>query len=329
MKTGDFVERRRANDPLAALPLEIGAQLSTSLRNAVDLDVPEIFVDTVTWARTALSFRHVSPQALIRALESMHEHLADHVPSARAESMRRILVRARAELDVDHLPEASAIDESTPSGAIARRYLTAVLDGDEDRAVRDVLIAVAGGMKTLSVYEDVVTPVMHETGRMWQRNEIGIAQEHVVTGSVERLMAQLIEFDRTMQRRDLTVATASIGESRHQVAARMVADAFTLCGWQATYLGSSVPVDDLLDYVDRVSVDVLAISATLARDVLPVRELIEQLDLRPLAPLVIVGGRAFSLNASLWRRVGADGYAHSPLAAVALADDLVCTCDRA
>jgi len=327
--TGDFVERRRANDPLAALPLEIGTELSASLRDAIDLDIPEIFVDTVTWAQTALAFREVPPWALRRALDSMQDHVAHHVPATRVDAARALLARARAELKAERNADVPAIDESTFSGAIAGRYLRAVFDGDEDRATREALLAIAGGMKTLAVYEDVVTPVLHETGRLWQRNEIGIAQEHVVTGAVERLMAQLMELDRSVQHRDLTVVATSLGDARHQVAARMVADAFTLSGWQAGYLGAAVPVDDLLDYVDRVSVDVLAISATLARDVLPIRALIEQLDIRPLAPLVIVGGRAFSLHPSVWRRVGADGYARSPLAAVALADDLLCTCNRA
>jgi MerR family transcriptional regulator, light-induced transcriptional regulator len=327
--TGDFVERRRANDPLAALPLEIGAELTASLRNAIELDVPEIFVDTVTWAQVALAFRGVPASTLARALESIYRNAAHHVPLTRIETARQMLARAQMEMQTQPINERSEIDRSTSSGAIAARYLKAALDGDEDRAAREVLLAIAGGMKTLAVYEDVVTPALHETGRLWQRNEIGIVQEHVVTSAAERLMAQLIERDGTAPSRDLTVAAASLGDARHQVAGRMVADAFGLCGWEADYLGSAIPVDDVLDYVERVSIDVLALSATLARDVLPIRALIERLDARPLAPLVIVGGRAFALHDSLWRRVGADGYAVSPLGAVALADDLLCTCSRA
>jgi methanogenic corrinoid protein MtbC1 len=104
----------------------------------------------------------------------------------------------------------------------------------------------------------------------------------------------------------------------------MVADAFAMCGWQATYLGATVPVEDLLSYIDRVSVDVLALSASLARDVLPIRRLIDELAARPVAPIVLVGGRPFSMHQSLWRAIGADGFAITPLSAVALANELIC-----
>ena len=103
----------------------------------------------------------------------------------------------------------------------------------------------------------------------------------------------------------------------------MVADAFAMCGWHATYLGATVPVEDLLRYVDRISVDVLAVSAALARDVPPIRRLIDELSTRPVAPIVLVGGRPFATHPSLWRHIGADGFAATPLSAVALAHELV------
>jgi methanogenic corrinoid protein MtbC1 len=319
----DFEVRRRMKDPLAALPFEIGTELLSALRNALEMDIPELFIDMATWAQTVLVFREVPPSALVRAIDAMRAQLPNYVPVAQIEAARKLLASAKRELGVVRLAEGSPIDQTTQAGAVARRYLDAVLDGEEARAAREVLLALAGGMTTLTIYADVLTPVLHETGRLWQRNEISVSQEHVVTGVTERVMAQLIDLGRQRPHRDLSVASASVGSSQHQVAARMVSDAFSLCGWQAAYLGSMVPVSDLLDYVDRVSVDVLALSATLARDIAPIHALIAELETRPLAPLVIVGGRAFSLHASLWRKIGADGYAQTPLMAVALANELV------
>lgn len=323
----DFEVRRRMKDPLAALPFEIGTELLSALRNAVELELPELFIDMATWAQTVLLFREVQPSALVRALEALQAKLPSYVTTADVDPARKILAAAKRELEVVRLAEASAIDESSAGGEIARRYLDAILEGEETRATREVLLAVAGGMKTMAVYSEVLTPVLHEAGRLWQRNEISVSQEHIITAAVERLMAQLIDLTNSQVQRDLSVASASVGSSQHQIGARMVADAFSLCGWQANYLGSMVPIPDLLDYVDRVSIDVLALSATLARDVAPVRNLIAELVDRPVAPLVIVGGRAFALHSSLWRKVGADGYAQSPLMAVALANELVAHSD--
>jgi methanogenic corrinoid protein MtbC1 len=319
----DFEVRRRMKDPLAALPFEIGTELLGALRNAIDLELPELFVDMATWAQTVLLFREVPSSALSRAVDALQGQLSNYVPTADVETARTVLCHARRELEVIRLAEAPEIDEATTSGVIARRYLDSILEGEETRATREVLLAVAGGMKTLSVYDEILTPVLHETGRLWQRNEISVSQEHIVTAAVERLMAQLIDLSSNPPHRDLAVASASVGNSQHQVGARMVADAFACCGWQANYLGAMIPLPDLLDYVDKVSIDVLALSATLARDVQPIRALVTELETRPVAPIVIVGGRAFSLHSSLWRKVGADGYAQSPLMAVALANELV------
>lgn len=323
----DFEVRRRTKDPLAMLPFEIGTELLAALRNAVDLESPPLFIDVVLWARSVLLHREVESSALPRALDALQSKLPQHVRVSEIEAARQMLAAARNELALSSVESLSEIDTGTDEGKVARRFLDFVLAGDEQRAAREVLIAFARGMKTLCLYQDVLVPVLRETGRMWQHNEISISQEHIITASVQRLMAQLIDFSNVQPQRDLSVASAALGPSQHAVGARMVSDAFALCGWQSHYLGSMIPAYDILEYVDRVSIDVLALSVTLSRDIAPLRDLIAELEKRPIAPIVIAGGRALSLDRSLWRKVGADGYAQTPLMAVALANELVAHAD--
>ncbi len=318
---------RSVSDPIAALPYEIGSDLVAALRDALELGVPEIFTDVTTLAQTAIVFRETNPAALVSALDAMHAGIEAYVSPRHIARARAIITDARKELDVVRLADHPVIDPAAPHGPTAQRYLDALLEGDEQRGAREVLLAVASGAKITEVYEQIITPVLHEAGRLWQRNEMTVSQEHVITAAVERLMAQLMDLAPARAHRDLSVVSASLGSSQHQVGARMVADAFSLCGWQATYLGSTVPVDDLLDYVDRISVDVLALSATLTRDVIAIRDLIHAMAERAVAPVVIVGGRAFAKHPKLWKAIGADGYAATPLMAVALANELVTHCD--
>jgi len=320
---GTFAARRHHADPLAALPLDVGSDLAAALRHAIELQRPELFLDVVVWAQSALHFRDVGPTALLRALGAMRMYLTDYVTVSDVEAARTMLSLARKELAIIHVNEISVIDESAPAGAISRRYFRALLNGDEARATREVLLALADGMTALTVYEHIFTPVLHEVGRLWERNEIGVWQEHAIAASVERLMAQLVDVAPAQPRRELSMASAALAPAQHDIASRMVTDTFAICGWNATFLGGSVPSGDLLEYVDRVSIDVLALSVTMARDLPPVRALIRELDARPLAPLVIVGGHALSLHPSLWRAIGADGYALTPLHAVRLANELI------
>ena len=323
----DFEVRRRIKDPLAALPFEIGTELLAALRNAVDLESPQLFIDVALWARSVLLHRHIEPSELSRALDALQSKLPQHLPLSGIDAARRMLSAARNELALSPAESAPEIDTATDNGKIARRFLDFLLAGDEQHAAREILLAFARGMKTLSLYQDVLAPALHETGRLWEQNEITVSQEHIITASVQRLMAQLIDFSNIEPQRDLSVASAALGLSQHAVGARMVSDAFALCGWQSHYLGSTIPPADILEYVDRVSIDVLALSATLSRDIGPLRELIAELEKRPIAPLVITGGRALALDRSLWRKLGADGYAQTPLMAVALANELVAHVD--
>ncbi|HEV7178751.1 MAG TPA: cobalamin-dependent protein [Candidatus Baltobacteraceae bacterium] len=324
--THDFEGHRRLNDPVAALPCDAGKELAQSLRIATRLRAPALFIDVALWAQRTLGSRDFDGAAIVRTLDAIGSNLASYVSVTQLGTARAILSAARDELAVAHLPQTPPIDESSDYGRTARRFIDAILDDDERKAAREVLLCIAQGTGTIDIYERVLTPVLREAGEMWNRNEIGISQEHLVTAAVERVMAQLIDLSAATPYREYSIVSAAPSDAQHALGARMVADNFALCGWHAAYLGANIPTDDLLDYVDRVSVDVLAISATLARDLEPVARLISELQDRPVAPLVLVGGRAFSLDPTLWQQIGADGYAATPLRAVALANELVCSC---
>ena len=254
----------------------------------------------------------------------MLESLDALVPRASIMRAHEMLDAARATLvRSDPQQRSCEIDVSCPTGAVAARILRLLLEGDEPGASRALLCCIAGGTTQSQLYDEIITPLLNETGRLWECDCIGISEEHAISAAIERFMSHIAELQSVRPFREFAVVSASLGSSAHEVGARMLADTFALSGWHATYLGGNIPPVDLLDYVDRVSVDVLALSATLGRDIMPVRNLIAALVDRPVAPLVLVGGRAFGLDRSLWQRIGADGYAATPLGGVALANGLV------
>ncbi|HET9028873.1 MAG TPA: B12-binding domain-containing protein [Candidatus Aquilonibacter sp.] len=313
--------------PRVELPDAITEQLLAALVSSVELDLPEIFIETVTWAQTMLVFRDRTPGDLSRALEALTFQLRDCIGETDETAARDTLRRAREELSIVRLAEQSFLDESDDNGKVARRYLDALLEGDETRASREVLLAVAKGQKVLDVYERILSPALREVGRLWQRNEITIAHEHLITNATERIIAQVMDLSPARTRRDLCALTVALGDAEHELGARMVADAFTLCGWQASFLGQQVPVHDVVRYIEGISVDVVACSAMMTRDVSAIRDLAEAFESKPVAPVIIVGGAAFDRHPQLWQRIGVDGYAATPLMAVALANELITDCE--
>jgi MerR family transcriptional regulator, light-induced transcriptional regulator len=308
------------------LPVDIQDEIISSFTSSVELQTPALFVETVNWAQSLLVFRYRSPGQLSRALESLTFRIDEYVSRTDATAARETLSRGREELAAVRLIETPLIDDQTETGAIARRYLDALLEGDETRASREVLLFIAHGNKALDVYEKILTPVLHEAGRLWQRNEITVSHEHLITHATERVMAQLADLSLARPHRDLAALTLALGDAQHEVGARMTADAFALCGWNASCLGHAVPVSDVVRFIEGVSVDVVGCTAALPRDVIAIRALIDEFETMPIAPLVLVGGGVFDRHPNLWRHIGADGYAPSPLMGVAVASELISDC---
>jgi methanogenic corrinoid protein MtbC1 len=91
------------------------------------------------------------------------------------------------------------------------------------------------------------------------------------------------------------VVTGVSGEL-HEIGAAMLSDALEAKGWRVRFLGSNVPVGDVLQVIDGNPVDVLCISTTLtanlpatAQLVLSIREQSKRRDLK-----IVAGGAAYS-----------------------------------
>lgn len=203
-------------------------------------------------------------------------------------------------------------------------YLDALRRGDRRAAFRVLDDALDAGAELRDLYVDVVQPAMREIGRLWEENVLTVAEEHVATAITQAAMARM--FERVFVWRDVRtprLLAACAEDERHQMGLRMLCDLLELDGWETTYLGASVPVESLIDFVRKHNPDAVAISATIAPHIPRVRDAIAAIrsaDL-PKQPVIAVGGRAFHGDASLVGRVGADLTAEDAVVAVRLLDD--------
>lgn len=189
------------------------------------------------------------------------------------------------------------------------RYLDALRRGDRHAAYRALDEALDDGRELGQVYLEVVQPAMREIGRLWQEDELTVAEEHLATAITEAAMSRM--FERVFVWRDVRtprLLAACAEEERHQMGLRMLCDLLELAGWETTYLGASVPIESLVDLVQKHKPDAVAISATIAPHVPRVREAINAIRSAPLErqPVIAVGGRVFLGDPSLADRVGAD-----------------------
>jgi len=205
------------------------------------------------------------------------------------------------------------------------RFLDALVAGDRRRALTVVVDAQSAGLDVRTIYLEVFQPALREVGRLWQENEMSIAEEHLATAITEIAMAKLQgEFMMIEPRRDRTLVAACADSELHAVGLRMVCDLLEHQGWDATYLGASVPPEGLGAMVRERQPTVVALSASTSPYIPQLRAMIAALRAAPSAehaPFILVGGRPFLEDEALASTIGADSTARDAGEAVEMLTD--------
>jgi methanogenic corrinoid protein MtbC1 len=207
--------------------------------------------------------------------------------------------------------------------AISRQYVD-LLRNAERRAAIDLVLRVADEHPVERIYTELLQEAQYEVGRLWEANELSVAQEHYSTAVTQLIMSLLYpRICATPKNRGAFIGVCVEGEL-HEVGIRMVCDLFELRGWKSFYLGSSMPSADLLRFIEQKRPDVIGISAIYDLNVDSARSLIAQLRLEtPRSTTILAGGRPFLLQSGLWRDVGADGTARDAAESVEVAESLL------
>jgi methanogenic corrinoid protein MtbC1 len=222
----------------------------------------------------------------------------------------------------------ASVDNGPALSTQAKSFLNYLLAGNPGRAREVIMKALAAGTPLREIYTGFFQPVLWETGRLWERNEVTIAQEHYITGEIRGIMMQLhdriTEAGRAAPRKK-TVVTACVGEELHEIGIRMVADFLVMDGWDVYPVGANTPAKSILAAVRERKADVVALSVTMPFRLAELRYLIRSLrEGKDTAPVkILVGGHPFAVLPDLGKLVGADAVAMGAEEAVAAADRLI------
>ncbi len=198
--------------------------------------------------------------------------------------------------------------------ALAREYLGYLLAPDGRAAKALVERALDDGVPASTLYLGVVTPAMHEIGRLWESAQISVAQEHLATQICQVVIVALggrLVGGEPIGDGRVAIVAASPGE-RHALGGAMVADFLDAQGWDVMSLGADTPLPELVELVESREAAVVALSTALPGNLLSVTRTCQLLHQLPRPPLVVVGGRAYRGDEAQALRVGADAFADDP-----------------
>ena len=294
------------------------------LAQSIAVSTPNLFSDYIAWAKEMLSSRTVPGEHLAANLV----HLRDVLQRFLLPSMQAIALQyvdaGLEECRRNTLSSPSFLAPAERHVDLARRYLDALLAMDRQSASILVLDAVRAGVNVTELYIHVFQRSQEEIGRLWQLNQVSVAQEHFCTAATQLIMSQLYPHIFTGEKNGRTLVAAGVAGDLHELGVRMVADFFEIAGWKTIYLGANTPAQGIVKLLIDHKADVLALSTTMTYHIRPVVDTIKAVRLSEAKHIkILVGGYPFNRSPDLWAKVGADGHARDASAAVILANDLL------
>lgn len=208
---------------------------------------------------------------------------------------------------------------------VRARYLSAQLAGNRREALRLVIEeGVERGATVFQVQLQVIQEAQREIGRLWQENQIGIAEEHMATAISHMALAHLYDHAPRAAANGKKVVVACVEGELHDFPARLVADALDLAGFDVRYLGANVPTVSLVDLMCKEPPDLLALSVTMSFNAPALRAAVQQVRAWAQGSCpIITGGAACSWIEGLGQELRVSGTAEDAVEAVQLAQRLL------
>ncbi len=190
---------------------------------------------------------------------------------------------------------------------------------NKEKAVKYILSKLESKeIDVLALYSRILTPLLNNIHCDLEDKKICIWKEHVKTGIVRTIVEcaypYVIEKRDQLKNTDKGIAAVLCPpDEYHDLGARMVADFFTISGYETVFVGSNTPYRDFYNAVHTIHPSVVAISVSNYFHLVAAKRMVEELKNAVDYNLkIVVGGYAFvGDEENKLKQVGADVYARS------------------
>ncbi len=163
---------------------------------------------------------------------------------------------------------------------------------------------------------EVLAPAQREVGRRWEDGRWSVAQEHAATAVTDTALG-LLALDAEAGGEGHAVV-ACVEDEWHSMPARMAAEILRVRGWEVTFLGPSLPADELARYVESQHPDVVGLSCSMPVSLKGAARSIDAC--RRVGVPVLAGGSGFGPDGRYAGRLGATAWAPDPAVAVSIVE---------
>jgi MerR family transcriptional regulator, light-induced transcriptional regulator len=199
-------------------------------------------------------------------------------------------------------PSQRSVDSSP------QRLLDASLEAVErlDAArLEEILTQAAVALSQPVLIEQLIVPLMYRIGERWHEGTLRVAHEHLASAVVRTSLGSLSRgFGPSPSDPTLVVATPS--GQLHELGALIVATTAASNGWHVTYLGPSLPAEDIAAAAHQSRARAVALSLVYPPDDPFLRGELSRLRRGlPEGVVVLVGGQAYDAYREALEKIGA------------------------
>ena len=278
------------------------------LAGAIETGSEQPFIEYARWTMRMLQARHISPDCVAENFTDIATRLAPFLNEREHAVASACLAAGAAAVQEVAVPGATS--DQGPALAQARtHFLDAILQGQRKAAAAIAQDAAGQSHELLDVYVEIFQESLYQVGRLWESNQISVADEHMATAITQYVIASASPKVRpAVERRGRVVITGVSGEL-HQVGALMVADVLEAQGFDVRFLGTNLPNDAIIQAVIDHKAEVLGISVTMLFNLSTAVALVTEARARlgDRMPRLMLGGAAFKSSPALAAELGAIG----------------------
>ena len=211
-------------------------------------------------------------------------------------------------------------DETTILGQLKQ----AVMDGDEEAAVRAAEDAAATGVDPQKAIMEGLAAGMAEMGRLYEEGECYVPELMVSSEALYAglgILRPLLVGSAAEDERKGVVVIGAVQGDIHDIGKNLVKMMLEVNGFEVHDLGRDVEMESFIEESQRVGADLLCLSALMTTTIIAIKDYLPEFKAKLPDTKIMIGGAP--LNQQLADEWGADGYGENAMEAARVALRLV------
>lgn len=294
--------------------------------NIIEYRQLELLINTLPWVYHTYAQKGVSYDYFPVELNAWIDAIKKHINPLDQEHLIKVyeLMITWHQDIITASKENDAINSFSDSnwGEIHENIYHYLIRGDYSYIIYHCKKILRQNNNIVDLYQLYLQPVMYRVGKEWQEGNVTVAHEHLATSTIARVMSSIYpEFVLSDVTKGKAIISSSVNE-HHEIGARMIADALEYDGWDIQFVGSNVPLDELINYINEINPLFVGLSLTMAFNTEQLVETIETIreKCNNKKLKIMAGGLIINETKSLSTLLKADAYPKNVKEAIEIAE---------